>query len=180
MEFAKERGMPVLQHHLIPRTKGFTTSLPFLRKKCKYVVDVQLAFDKDAKVAPTITNLLFGETIEAHLYIRMISVDEIPETEEGAAEWLQELFRRKDRMQASFYKHGDFFNDSNVTRVPVRDLPRRIEPLINTLFWTALILAPMLYYLVQLIFSGKLIYLAAGGAVLGVCKCQKYLYSCDI
>lgn len=170
VEFAKERGMPVLKHHLIPRTKGFTTSLPFLRKKCKYVVDVQLAFDKNAKVAPTITNLLFGKSIEAHLYIRMIKVDEIPHTEEGAAEWLQELFRRKDRMQESFHTHGDFFKGSDVARIPVSDLPRRTEPLVNTLFWTAVILTPMLYYLASLIFSGKLIYLALGAAVLSICK----------
>lgn len=170
VEFAKERGMPVLNHHLIPRTKGFTTSLPFLRKKCNYVVDVQLAFDKNAKVAPTITNLLFSKSIEAHLYIRMIKVDEIPHTEEGAAEWLQELFRRKDKMQDSFHTHGDFFKSSGVAPVPVSDLPRRTEPLINTLFWCAVILTPMIYYLAMLIFSGKVIYLAIGAAVLSICK----------
>lgn len=162
--------MPVLNHHLIPRTKGFTTSLPFLRKKCKYVVDVQLAFDNDAKVAPTITNLLFSQSIEAHLYIRMIKIDEIPETEEGAAEWLHELFRRKDRMQTSFHNTGDFFKESNVRPIPAIDLPRRVQPMINTLFWTFLVLTPMLYYLTQLIFGGNLIYLSAGAAVLSICK----------
>lgn len=168
--FAEERGMPVLHHHLIPRTKGFTTSLPFLRKKCKYVVDVQLAFDENAPVAPTITNLLFGKQIEAHLYIRMIKIDEIPETEEGAAEWLQELFRHKDRMQQSFHKTGDFFKESGVTRVPVQDQPRRVQSLANTLIWTTIVLTPMLGYLCTLIFSGKLIYIVSGALVLGICK----------
>lgn len=170
VEFAKKRGIPVLKHHLIPRTKGFTTSLQFLREKCKYIVDVQLAFDKNAKVAPTITNMLFGKETEAHLYIRMIKVDEIPHTEEGSAEWLHEMFRRKDRMQDSFHKYGDFFKDSNVPRVEGVYLPRRIEPLINTLFWTAVVLTPMFYYLALLILSGKIVYLALGVSVLTVCK----------
>lgn len=170
VEFAKERGLPVLNHHLIPRTKGFTTSLPFLRRKCNYIVDVQLAFDKNAKVAPTITNLLFGKKIEAHLYIRMIRIDEIPHTEEGAAEWLHELFRRKDRMQDSFHKHGDFFKSSNVDPLPSQDLPRRLQPLINTAFWTTLVLIPMVYYLGKLIFSGHIVYVVIVAAILIVCE----------
>lgn len=41
VKFAEERGMTVLKHHLIPRTKGFTTSLPHLREKC-VIYDIQL------------------------------------------------------------------------------------------------------------------------------------------
>lgn len=50
VKFAQERGMTVLKHHLIPRTKGFTTSLPALRGHCPAIYDLNLVFKKDAKV----------------------------------------------------------------------------------------------------------------------------------
>jgi len=44
--FAKEKGLPILKHHLTPRTKGFTTSLPYLHGKFGAIYDVQLSFKK--------------------------------------------------------------------------------------------------------------------------------------
>lgn len=62
VKFAKEKGMTVLKHHLIPRTKGFTASLPGLRKHCDAIYDVNLAFKKDAEVSFSFV-LKFCETI---------------------------------------------------------------------------------------------------------------------
>lgn len=50
LAFAKEKNLPLLKHHLTPRTKGFTTSLPFFREKIPAIYNIQLAFDKDSKV----------------------------------------------------------------------------------------------------------------------------------
>lgn len=50
VKFAQDRGMPVLKHHLIPRTKGFTAGLQVLKAKCPAIMDVQLAFDKNDEV----------------------------------------------------------------------------------------------------------------------------------
>lgn len=50
VKFARERGMTELKHHLIPRSKGFTASLPYLKEKCPCLLDIQLAFDPNAKV----------------------------------------------------------------------------------------------------------------------------------
>lgn len=50
VQFAKERGLPVLKHHLIPRTKGFTTSLPTMRNICPAIYDINLAFKRNAEV----------------------------------------------------------------------------------------------------------------------------------
>lgn len=92
VKFAQERGMTVLNHHLIPRTKGFTASLPVLKKKCDSVMDVQLVFDEKAKYAPSVVNLLRGKSVEAHLYLRRIPMSEVPEDEVAAAKWVQDLF----------------------------------------------------------------------------------------
>lgn len=162
--------MPVLKHHLIPRTKGFTTSLPYVRENCNHIVDVQLAFKKGAAVRPTLTNLLFGNRVEAHLYIALIDLKTVPEDEAGAAEWLHEMFRRKDRMQESFHKTGDFFKTSGVQAVPVRPNPIRLEPLLNTIFWGIVTLTPMLYYLAKLVLSGELLYVSIVAVILTICK----------
>jgi len=50
VKFASERGIVPLKHHLIPRTKGFTASLPHLREKCPALYNIQLAFKSDDKV----------------------------------------------------------------------------------------------------------------------------------
>lgn len=46
MKFAKERGLPLLKHHLVPRTRGFISSIPHLKEKMGAVYDVQLGFKK--------------------------------------------------------------------------------------------------------------------------------------
>lgn len=43
-KFAEEKGLPILKHHLTPRIKGFTTSLPYLHGKFGGIYDVQLSF----------------------------------------------------------------------------------------------------------------------------------------
>lgn len=114
VKFAQERGLAKLNHHLIPRSKGFTASLSVLKKKCASIMDVQLAFDKNDKVEPTIMNLLRGKSIVGHLYLRRIPMTEVPEDEEAAGKWLQELFVRKDKLQSSFHQTGNFFKATDI------------------------------------------------------------------
>lgn len=165
IQFARERGMVELKHHLIPRTKGFTASLPQLRGK-SVILDIQLAISKDSPVKPTIFNILNGKPIVAHMHIRRIPLDTVPEDEEQAAEWLQELFRQKDIMQESFHLHGDFFTGTNITRkVPIKLQPR-LHTLINMTAWNVVTVVPMSYYLVQLLVSGEIMYFSIGTSVL--------------
>lgn len=51
LKFAKEKDLPLLKHHLTPRTRGFTTSLQFFRGKIPAIYNIQLAFEKDSKVS---------------------------------------------------------------------------------------------------------------------------------
>lgn len=121
VKFAEERGLPVLKHHLIPRTKGFTTSLPFVKEKGACILDIQIAFKKDDPIEPTFTNLLFGRGCTSHFYVRRIDPKSISDDENEAAEWLHETFRHKDKLQESFHTHGDFFTGSGVKPIkPVR------------------------------------------------------------
>lgn len=99
-KFAMEKGLPVLNYHLTPRTKGFTASIPLMRGKPAAIYDIQIAFKPSDPVKPTMMNLLLGKPLEGHMYAKRIPIEEVPEEEEAAAEWLQKLFQQK--VQCSF------------------------------------------------------------------------------
>lgn len=73
-------------------------------------------------------------------------------------------------MQESFLNTGNFFVESGVEKIDSFQVPPRMYSLINTLGWAIVTLTPMLYYLVGLLFSGKLLYLSIGGAILAACE----------
>lgn len=170
VKFAKERNMAVLNHHLIPRTKGFTASLKMLKKKCDSIMDVQLVFSKDEKVEPTIINLLRGKSLTGHIYLRRIPMSEVPEDEEAAGKWLHELFVRKDKLQTSFHKTGDFFKDTDIKPIEPIILKHRMAPLLNWISWMILAMLPILYLILSMILSGKILHIAIGAGVIVACK----------
>lgn len=170
VKFAQDRGMPMLKHHLIPRTKGFTASLPYLKDKCPCILDIQLAFKKTDKVEPTMGNLLHGRSVSAHMYVNRIDMKTLPNNETEASEWLQELFRRKDQLQDSFHTHGDFFTGSSVNPIDPITFSPTIATIANTVCWSVFTLTPILYYMIGLLFGGELLYFFIGVAILSVCE----------
>jgi lysophosphatidic acid acyltransferase / lysophosphatidylinositol acyltransferase len=83
---------------------------------------------------------------------------------------MKRIYLFQDKMQDSFINTGDFFLESGVKRVEPFDMSRRVYSLINTLGWAIVTLTPMLYYLLGLLLSGKLLYFSIGAAILGACK----------
>lgn len=170
VKFAQERGMTVLNHHLIPRTKGFIASLPVLKKKCAAIMDVQLVFDEADEFKPTIVNLLRGKAMTGHMYVRRIPMSDVPDDEAAAGKWLQELFVRKDKLQSSFHQTGDFFKANDIPRVePILFKPRLIT-LINWVTWMIIAMLPILYLLLSLILSGNLMHIAIGASITVACE----------
>lgn len=165
VKFARDRGMVELKHHLIPRTKGFTASLPNLRGRSS-ILDIQLAISKDSTVKPTIFNILNGKPLTAHMHVRRISTESLPEVEEEAAEWMQELFRAKDRMQDSFHTTGDFFTASNVPKKHAIKMQPRLHTLVNMVAWNLVTVIPVVYALVQALLDGEYIKFSIGASVL--------------
>jgi len=166
LAFAREKGLPVLKQHLTPRTKGFTCSVPHLRGKVPAIYDVQLAFKENAKEQPTVTNMLLGKPLEGHLYLHRIPLSQVPDDEEGAAQWLRDLYIKKDKMMESFLHTGDFFTESGVTKVEAFLLPRRYFSLLNMVIWAVVTLVPVFYYLTRLITSGSSLYISIGIAII--------------
>ncbi|XP_060518477.1 1-acyl-sn-glycerol-3-phosphate acyltransferase delta-like [Cylas formicarius] len=162
LEFAKKNNLPELKHHLLPRTKGFVGSLPSMRNKIPAIYDTVIAFNPNDSVEPTITNLLMAKPITAHMYIKRIPLEEVPESISGQEQFLIDMFLRKDRLKDSFFRTGDFFTESGVDRVKPWPSQRRICVLLNMIFWLVCILIPSFYYLMKLLFSGKFLYFSIG------------------
>ncbi|CAG9771263.1 unnamed protein product [Ceutorhynchus assimilis] len=166
LDFANKNNLPQLKHHLLPRTKGFVASLPPMRGKVPAIYDTLIVFKDDDPVEPTMTNLLFGKQITAHMYIKRVPLEEVPDTEAEQEQYLRELFVRKDKMKESFIQTGDFFKNSGVTPVEPWPAHRRLWPILNVIFWMVSILVPLLCYLVKLLFSGHLTYFIIGAGLI--------------
>lgn len=52
-------------------------------------------FKPSDPVKPVIRSMLFGEKCEGHMYLSRIPLDEVPEDDEGAAQWLRDLYYKK-------------------------------------------------------------------------------------
>jgi len=106
-KFAEERNLPLLKHHLVPRTKGFTYTISKLNpEKIRWVFDVTLACQSSPP--PTLTNVLMGRTTSAHMYIRRFKLSDIPKEEKESSKWLSDLYIEKDELIDSFMKNGEF------------------------------------------------------------------------
>ncbi|XP_037933044.1 1-acyl-sn-glycerol-3-phosphate acyltransferase delta-like [Teleopsis dalmanni] len=148
VKFAINRGMPVLKHHLIPRTKGFTASLESLRNGCPAIYDINLVFKKDAKVSPTMSSLLNGQSVEGYMFVRRLPVKDIPVGEEQSAEWLQNLYREKDKILDSFHTTGSFFKTSGFKETEFKYYKRRLSTLLNFVGWAIVSMYLVIHYIV--------------------------------
>lgn len=108
VEFAQKRGLTPLQNLLIPRTKGFTTFLPIIKTTSEALYDVIIAFKENEGANPIIMNVLNGQKMIAHVYLKRIPLTEIPDNEIEASLWLQSLYREKDFKITKFKKNGNF------------------------------------------------------------------------
>lgn len=110
------------------------------------------------------------------MYVQRFDTKTIPDDEEGASEWLQELFRKKDRMQDNFHNHGNFFHGLDMEPIEPIIFKPRLSCLLNTLGWLLFTLSFMLYYLAGLLLSGNFLYFSIGIGVLFICKCAIFFY----
>jgi len=112
-EFAKREGKPVLKHLLLPRTRGFHSSLECLRESRPAIYDVTLAYSGyDGSLPasvdlsmPTLWDLLRRRfPREVHLRIKRYSMEEVLQD----SNWLFKKWAEKDRLLAHFARHQQF------------------------------------------------------------------------
>lgn len=84
-EFAKERGLPVLNHVLIPRTKGFVATVQGLRGHTVDVVyDVTVGYEVKP---PSLLGMVRLEWRRVHVHVRRWPISSLPKDNEGLAAW---------------------------------------------------------------------------------------------
>lgn len=97
MKIAQEKGLPELQHHILPRTKGFVLLMKGIHQHISAVYDITVAFQSPKN--PELAKLILGHRCQAEGFIRRIPVSEIPyDNEEQSAEFIQKLFQEKVRI----------------------------------------------------------------------------------
>ncbi|OCT93545.1 hypothetical protein XELAEV_18011223mg [Xenopus laevis] len=146
MEVADKKGLARLKHHLLPRTRGFTTAVQCLRGTVSAVYDVTLSFRGNKN--PSLLGILYGKKYEADMCVRRFPLEEIPEDEQEAAAWLHKLYQEKDALQEQYIQEGTF---PGTQIVP----PRRPWTLLNFLFWATLLLSPLFSFAIGIFASGS-------------------------
>ncbi|KAJ6225040.1 hypothetical protein RDWZM_003585 [Blomia tropicalis] len=107
VKFANERGLPVLKYHLVPRTKGFNFCVKTFKEKYPdmLICQIELRFPKDSD-PPTFMTLVKGKTLKPDIYIKFVTLHEIPsETEEQMSNYLFKMYKEKVSFNAfiAFY-----------------------------------------------------------------------------
>lgn len=105
-KYAETHGIPVFQHVLTPRTKGFVATVQALRGHVSAVYDLTIGY---VGGVPTLWQWTQGYVEKVHLYIRRFPIEKLPRQDSLLASWLMERFQEKDHRLDAFYKNG-FFN----------------------------------------------------------------------
>jgi 1-acyl-sn-glycerol-3-phosphate acyltransferase len=103
--YAEKNGLPVFEHVLVPRTKGFVASVHGLRQHVDAVYDVTIAY---VGGVPTLWQYVKGFAPVAHLHVRRYPVDTLPTTDDELSAWLVDRWREKDELLKHYYENGAF------------------------------------------------------------------------
>ncbi len=107
-KFARERGLPILEHVLLPRTKGFITIRNQLPSSVKYVYNVTIGYTQSA---PFITDPLLRGGFRCkgiNVHVQRIPIAQVPIEEASLSAWLMDVFRQKDTLLAHLAIHNTF------------------------------------------------------------------------
>nr|CAB3220647.1 1-acyl-sn-glycerol-3-phosphate acyltransferase delta-like [Phallusia mammillata] len=156
-EFARQKGLKPLKHHLMPRTKGFVSVVSGLRKAVPAIYDMSVCFGGNKN--PTLSDLLKGISIRADVYLRRIPMEEVPEDSEKCSEFVHTTYQEKDDL-CEYYAQNDKFpttDKSGSDEVLVKQITRTSRALFFMIVWTAVFAAPGLYLTLKIVFGGSVI-----------------------
>jgi 1-acyl-sn-glycerol-3-phosphate acyltransferase len=103
--YAREHGLAVPHHVLVPRTKGFVASVEGLRRHIGAVYDLTIGY---VDGVPTLWQYIKGSVRTIHVHVRRFPIEEVPRLEEELRAWLLERFREKDELLEYYYTLGRF------------------------------------------------------------------------
>lgn len=152
-KFAEERGLVAPKYHLIPRTKGFVAVMRHIKQRQRenpdlkiWIYNAQIAYEDTG--AMNIADIVKrGLKPKGHIYFERISIDEVPNDDEGCAKWLHNLYLKKDELQEYFNQNNSFkgYEDSKFV-----NYKPRLTTICNWIFWQFYTLLPLLYLISSL------------------------------
>ncbi|KFM80796.1 1-acyl-sn-glycerol-3-phosphate acyltransferase delta, partial [Stegodyphus mimosarum] len=149
MEFAKARNLPLLKHHLCPRTSGFNFAVSHMKNKMNAIYQVQLGFP-EGQLKPTFSNMLRGHRFVGDMYVKRIPMSEIPtDSDEATTKWLHQLYQEKDKLMDDYLKTNKFPGKC------IR-LQRSYYSLAHSLLWICLVGVPVIYLIFRLLTMGSM------------------------
>lgn len=122
--FAKDRGLYVPTHTLVPRTKGFIATMLGLRSHLDAVYDVTLAFPD---FTPDLVDCFAGKVKRVEIHVRRFAIETLPEDEDELVAWVQERFEDKDALMRGFEAQDVLPGEVNYGKPTVREwvMPER-------------------------------------------------------
>lgn len=72
-----------------------------MKGKVPAIYDIEIAFKENDPIKPTITNLLYGKPVTAHMYMKRIPMEDVPSTEAEQDEYLREMFQNKVKYKST-------------------------------------------------------------------------------
>ncbi|KAI3811704.1 hypothetical protein L1987_21433 [Smallanthus sonchifolius] len=117
-EYASSMGLP-----------GFVTSVSEMRSFASAIYDMTVAIPKDS-TPPTMLRLFKGQSSVIHVKVKRHLMKDLPETDEGVAQWCKDIFVAKDDLLDK-HKLEDSFPDSEL-----HDIGRPLKSLVGLTFTT--------------------------------------------
>ncbi|KAK7272042.1 hypothetical protein RJT34_28396 [Clitoria ternatea] len=131
-EFAASRGLPIPRNVLIPRTKGFVSAVQSLRETIPAIYDCTYAVPK-TEASPTMLRIFKGISCSVKVEIKRKKMAELPETEDGIAQWCKDTFVAKDALLEK-YNTTEIFSEQEL-----HQLRRPKRSFVVVLFWSCVL-----------------------------------------
>ncbi|KAH7665528.1 lysophosphatidic acid acyltransferase / lysophosphatidylinositol acyltransferase protein [Dioscorea alata] len=131
-EYAASQGLPIPRNVLIPRTKGFVSSVNIMRTFVPAIYDVTIDIPKD-KPPPTMLRILKGQSSVVHVHMKRHAMSELPETDDGVAQWCRDIFVAKDALLDKHIAEGTFGEEY------YKPIGRPKKSLLVVIFWSSIL-----------------------------------------
>lgn len=93
--FARDRGLPVPRHTLVPRTKGFVATIEGLRDHLDAVHDLTIVYPDGV---PGLLDCFAMRVPRIDVYFRRYAIDELPRDRDRLEAWVRARFEEKDAL----------------------------------------------------------------------------------
>lgn len=104
-KYARDRGLPVPRHTLVPRTKGVLASIQGLRGHIDAVYDITIGYEG---AVPSLWHYMKGLVRRIHVHVRRFPIDDLPPAPDDLRQWLLDRWQEKDDLLDHFYAAGTF------------------------------------------------------------------------